>query len=97
HLAGHLAVILVHHRHGDLRRWAVLARAAEDVPEERSDQDGRREAHRHRTLVHEEQAQVAPHQSPECRVTHRLRTLLPVKARNTVSRSARWLLRWLHV
>jgi hypothetical protein len=87
------AAVLVDDGNLDLRRLAV-ADAAEQVAEEGRDDDRRDEAHRHRAFVQKEQSQIAPHESEKRGGIHALRTLLPVRVRNTVSRSARWLAMW---
>ena len=87
HVARDGALIVIDDQHGHAGRVLPI-RVVEDEPEERRDGDRREHRHEHGAPVVEEQPEVFPDQGREWS-QHQSRSVLPVSARNTVSRSAR--------
>ena len=79
------AAVLIHDRHRDPCRLAVLSAAREHGSEKRGDRDRDDEAHDDRSTVAEKQLQVLADHGEEGNDSHQSRKLLPVSVRNTDS------------
>ena len=80
-----VAAVLIHDRHRDPCRLAVLSAAREHRSEKRRDRDRDDEAHDDRSTVAEKQLQVLADHGEEGNDSHQSRKLLPVSVRNTDS------------